>query len=339
LAEGLPVRGTEVEVIRFASVRHLPKVIRHYIYYRRVFHAARKADIVLALDPVSTGVPALRAALRAGKPFVVKIVGDYAWEQGRQRYGITATLDEFVITQKVPVQVRALREVQTRVALAARRVLVPSRYLAGIVEAWGVPRERIEVIYNAVPAPELGIVPELVAQLPRPLVVTVARLVPWKGVAGIIAAVASTKDASLAIVGDGPLAHELKRDAEKKLGARALLVGALSNADTLAVMKSADAFVLNSSYEGLSHLLIEAAALGAPIIATNVGGNPEVVANEQSGLLVPQGNPETLTRALTRLLGDSALRERLSGAAQVSATHFSEAAMLASTEGVLHSLI
>src|SRR3989338_11012397 len=94
LEEGLPGKGIEVELVKFSEVRHLPRLIRHYAYYRRVLRAAKSADVVLALDPVSVGLPAMWAAKRAGKSFVVKIVGDYAWEQGQQRFGVMQNLDE-----------------------------------------------------------------------------------------------------------------------------------------------------------------------------------------------------------------------------------------------------
>lgn len=339
LAEGLPKHGVEVEVVKFSSVRHLPKVLRHYVYYRRVLKAARRADAVLVLDPVSTGTPALEAARRAGKPLVVKIVGDYAWEQGKQRYGITATLDEFVVAREVPMPVRMLRAAQSRVALGANKIIVPSRYLRGIVEAWGIERRQIEVIHNAVPVEALGAVPEAVAALPPPLVVTAGRLVPWKGMEGVIEAVAGIQSASLAIIGDGPLQQSLARKAEEQLPGRSVLTGSLAHPDALAAMKSADVFVLNSSYEGLSHLLIEAASLGAPIIATNVGGNPEVVVDEASGLLVPSGDAPALAAAITRVLGDKDLRDRISAGAKQSASRFSEEAMLTSTVELLHSLV
>src|SRR3989344_6122168 len=141
LEDGLPGKGIEVELVKFSGVRHLPKLVRHYIYYRRVLQAARGADAVLALDPVSVGLPAMKAAKKAGKPFVVKIVGDYAWEQGVQRFGVTQNLDEFVRTTTVPFRVSVLRRIQTRVAQGAPRVIVPSEYLKNIVSAWGVPRE------------------------------------------------------------------------------------------------------------------------------------------------------------------------------------------------------
>ena len=114
LQEGLPTKDIEVELVKFCDVRHLPKLVRHYAYYRRVLKAARAADAVLALDPVSVGLPAMWAAKSAGKPFVVKIVGDYAWEQGQQRFAVTQSLDQFVTTIDAPFFVRMLRRIQTR---------------------------------------------------------------------------------------------------------------------------------------------------------------------------------------------------------------------------------
>ena len=241
LEDGLPGKGIGVELVKFSEVRHLPKLIRHYAFYRRVLRAARNADVVLALDPVSVGLPAMKAAQKAKKPFVVKIVGDYAWEQGQQRFGITQTLDEFVKEKSVPFPVRVLRRIQTRVARSTVRVIVPSEYLKNIVTAWGIPTDKIEVIYNAMPIEEIGTVPEAVAKLPRPLVVTAGRLVPWKNIDGVIDATEELRreggQTSLTIVGEGPERDALMIRAEKKLPGQAVFTGALSHADMLATLR------------------------------------------------------------------------------------------------------
>ncbi|MHB1769612.1 MAG: glycosyltransferase family 4 protein [Minisyncoccota bacterium] len=338
LEGGLPERGIEVELVKFSDVRHLPKMVRHYAYYRKIRAALSRADAVLALDPVSVGLPAMKAAKKAGKPFIVKIVGDYAWEQGQQRFGVMQNLDEFVKTRQASLQVRVLQSIQTRVARRAIRVLVPSGYLKGIVAAWGIPPGKIEVIYNAVPLEETGDVPEAVARLPRPLVVTAGRLVPWKHVDGIIDAVADIPEVSLAIVGDGPERAALARHALENLSGRAVLTGMLTHEDTLATIRFADVFVLNSSYEGLSHLLIEALAIGVPIVATQIGGNAEVIEDGSTGLLVPAGDTKGLARALARVLAEGAFRERTSARMKESAKRFSTEAMLAATAKLLHAL-
>ncbi|HUY62294.1 MAG TPA: glycosyltransferase family 4 protein [Candidatus Paceibacterota bacterium] len=334
LEKGLPARGIEVELVKFGDVRHLPKGIRHIAYFSRVRRAMKGADAVLALDPVSVGLPACLAAWLARKPFFAKIVGDYAWEQGSQRYGIEATLDEFVTQQDVPSGVRFLRRVQTGVARRAARIIVPSEYLKGIVASWGIPKEKIEVIYNAVPVETLGAVPEAVARLPRPLVVTAGRLVPWKHMGGVIDAAQAT-GASLAIVGDGPLRGALARRAFEKLPEHHVITGTLPHDEALAVTHSAYAFVLNSSYEGLSHALIEALAVGTPVVATRAGGNPEVITDGENGLLVPVGDTAALTAALRRVLTDTELRTRLGSHASESVKRFSEETMLEKTIALL----
>ena len=314
LFEGLPKMGRsdlpniEVELVKFSEVWHLPKIIRHYAYYRRVLVAARNADVILALDPVSVGLPAMCAAQEAGKPFVVKIVGDYAWEQGVQRFGITQNLDEFVKTKDVPFPVRVLRRIQTRVARSAVKVIVPSEYLKSIVAAWGISRDKVDVIYNGI---------ELPAQIPAYrkddgefLIVSAGRRVPWKGFEAI------------------------ERIAQEHEGWRAFIASGLPRAEVLGWIRAADVFVLNSRYEGLSHVLIEAMTLGTPVIATDAGGNPTLVAHGETGLLVPPGDDASLLWALTAVSGDSAAaRARSCAAAGSFATSMSAASSAASSPG------
>lgn len=343
LEEGLPKLGIETVIVKFSDVRHLPHVIRHIVYAWRMHIATRHADVILTLDMLSVGWPALCANLFRRKPFVVKIVGDHIWEQGRQRFGITEVLEKFPrFSFSWHPYLWFLRALQFSVVRAADRVIVPSEYLKKIITAWGIPVGKITVIYNAVPLENTGTVPDAVASLQKPLVVSVGRLVPWKHFDGVIDAVAALRakgiSASLAIVGSGPLRAEIEKYAREKLGDSCVVLGALSHTDTLAVMRSADAFVLNSSYEGLSHVLIEALALSVPIVATRVGGNGEVVTDGEDGLLVPSGDTGVLTQALERVLTDAMLRESMRRHANTSAQRFSADAMLTTTAELLKSV-
>ena len=312
LEEGLPKKGIEVELVKFSDVRHLPKIVRHYAYYRRVLGAARRADAVLALDPVSAGLPAMWAARKAGKPFVVKIVGDYAWEQGQQRFGVTQNLDEFVRTEQKNFFVCILQRIQKYVAQNATRIIVPSEYLKGIVKAWGIPEEKIEVIYNSV---------ELPSQISKQqkndeefLIVSAGRRVPWKGFEAI------------------------ERIAQEHKNWRVVIASDLTHNETLGWIKAADVFVLNSSYEGLSHVLIEAQALGVPTVATNVGGNPEVITDGENGLLVTNGDTSALAKTIERILSDKELRDKLSVGALESSKRFTVESMLSRVSATLKKL-
>ncbi|HVM59189.1 MAG TPA: glycosyltransferase, partial [Candidatus Paceibacterota bacterium] len=215
----------------------------------------------------------------------------------------------------------------------ADRIIVPSEYLKGIVVAWGVPAAKVEVIYNAMPIEAVGRIPQAVAQLPRPLIVTAGRLVPWKGIDGVIDAVAMVPGASLAVIGEGPERSRLERRAREMLPGRAVFTGALAHPEVLAAIQSASAFVLNSSYEGLSHLLIEALMVGAPIVATRVGGNPEVIRAHEDGMLVPHDDAAALRAALAEALA----RGRRT-TPPVSVRRFSEASMLDATAASLKAL-
>lgn len=336
----LPEQGIEVSLAKFGAVRGYPKAVRHVLYFCMLLGKARDADALLALDPVSTGLPAALAARVLRKPFFVKIVGDYAWEQGTQRYGVRVPLDEFAKTEFLPLRVRMLQNVERWVALRARKIIVPSSYLKGIVESWRIPTSRIEVIHNAVSIEAVGAVPPAVAALPRPLVVSAGRLVPWKGMKGLIDAIEKARETmavSLAIVGSGPEAAPLSALAHKKLGDACVLTGALSHEDTLATMASADVFALNTSYEGLSHLLIEALALGKPVITTPVGGNPELITAGENGMLA--SDARSLVESLRAMLADAPLRARLSAAALESAKRFSTAVLAERTAALFKKAV
>lgn len=312
LFEGLPAEGIEVELVKFSEVRYLPKIIRHYIYYRSVLRAARAADAVLALDPVSVGLPAMYAAKKAGKPFVVKIVGDYAWEQGQQRFSVTQNLDEFVKTRSVPFPVRVLRRIQTRVARSAMRVIVPSEYLKGIVTAWGIDSKKISVIYNGIELP--AHIPEYPKKDGEFLIVSAGRRVPWKGFEAI------------------------ERAGKKHAHWRVYITSGLSRAEVLGWMKAADVFVLNSLYEGLSHVLIEAMTLGTPVIATDAGGNKTLVVHGETGLLITPGDDTSLEQALMAVANDPVAARERALAAQKRMEDFSVSHMLDATARLLKSL-
>lgn len=335
LVDNFPALGVTVEIVRFAQVRPYPKILRPLLYLRLVLREARRADVILALDPVSTGVPSAIAAMLLKKPLVAKIVGDRAWERGRQWFGVTVSLDDFVHARHVPLAVRAYRAVQNWVARRASRIIVPSNYLKGIVAAWGISEQKIEVVYNSIELGRPGAVPDDVAALDGFTAVTVARLVHWKHVDEVIAALKQVPEANLIIVGDGPERAALEALASGE--PRIVFTGELPNEQALTVMQRCDILVLNSSYEGMSHVLIEGLMLGLPIVATRAGGNGEVLA-EGSGILIPVGDTAALARELRRLKDDPELRERLRHAARARAETFSIATMLKRTMAVLTSV-
>ncbi len=280
LEERLPALGFEVVVLPFRAVRHLPKLLRHVAYFWKCLHAARSVDVIYALDTVSVGLPAALAAKFSGKKFLVRVPGDYAWEQARQRFGVTDELDEFQ-TKKYGVRTEFLRTIQRFVVQSARAVVVPSFYMQHIVSLWGISLDKITVIYSSI---DLNLQYELPARRPEGfLVVSSGRRVPWKHFDGIERAVA--------------------RDS----GWHFFLAENLPRAQALGWVKAADVFVINSTYEGLSYALVEAMALGTPVVATRVGGNPELV--EGCGILIPPKDDDSLHSALKTIKNNPELVE------------------------------
>jgi colanic acid/amylovoran biosynthesis glycosyltransferase len=153
----------------------------------------------------------------------------------------------------------------------------------------------------------------------RTRLICVGRLSAEKGHLGLLNAFASVRarnlDAELVLVGDGPERMRIEHAIQAlNLQDVVHLTGVLSEQETLEQIAHADVLVLASFMEGLPVVLMEALALGVPVVATRVAGIPELVVHETNGLLFSPANWDELAEYLSRLLSDSALRNRLAGA-------------------------
>ncbi|MFG0318951.1 MAG: glycosyltransferase, partial [Planctomycetota bacterium JB042] len=191
-------------------------------------------------------------------------------------------------------------------------IVCVSDYLRGIVAGHGIDPEKLHSIYNVYNGPSTYPTTreEARERLGVPadarLVVTVCRLMIWKGVDGLIETVARLpEDVRLVVVGDGDQLEPWSALArERGVQDRVSFVGNRPHDETLLWIRAADVFALNSRYEGLSHTLLEVMFLETPIVCTAVCGNPELVAHEENGLLVPFGDVDALGAALRRILTD-----------------------------------
>ncbi len=156
----------------------------------------------------------------------------------------------------------------------------------------------------------------------RRTVFTNARLVPQKGLGYLIEAMQGM-DADLVVLGRGPLKPELEAKA-KSCNVQALfLTGRIEEEGLASLLDSVDIFALPSIYEPCGLALLEAMGSGKPVVATGVGGIPELVENNKSGLLVPPRSPLRLRHAIEALLGDGKLAGRLGrGARKRVMEHF-----------------
>jgi glycosyltransferase involved in cell wall biosynthesis len=177
----------------------------------------------------------------------------------------------------------------------------------------------IDVVHNGV---ELGaddastsLRAELGIPSDAPLIGEVGRLCDVKGQRELIAALADLPDARAVLIGadleqDGAYQRELELEAERR-GVRDRVFFAGRRDDAAAALAELDVFALPSWTEGLPLVVLEAMARRRPVVATSVGGTPEVVVDGETGLLVPPRDPKALAAALRRLLADADLRTRM----------------------------
>jgi glycosyltransferase involved in cell wall biosynthesis len=322
IARALGERGHAVEVVTLADdpaaggdfpfpVRRIrrgkARLTRMIETVSAIGGAARSADLIFANGLF---IEAAVAAALSGKPLAMKIVGDWAWERARNAGAGSPALEEFQ-SRRQPLRWEAVKFLRSAVTRRAGMIIAPSRYLAGVIAAWGIPDRRIHTVHNAVEnLPDAA--PAVLPPFSGTTLITVARLVPWKGIDALIELIARRTDLRLFVVGDGPERPHLESLA-RSLGVadRAVFTGTQPRQKVAELLRAADLFVLNSAYEGLPHIILEAFSEGLPVIATDCGGTPEVVEDGINGLLIPLSEPNELEAAVDRLLSDGSLRGAL----------------------------
>ena len=328
LAPTLVARGHAVEVVTYADgaaardpgleeagpVRRVRRdrllPLRYVAYHAAVRTAARGADVVYLQDPLSAGGPGLLAARARGVPTLLKVAGDLAWEISVAAGWVRDPVEAFQ-ARRYPPWVEAVRRAEHAVARSARRVVVPAVHLGRMVQGWGVAPERVSVIENAA-APTGGTATREEARralgLPPGMVVASAgRLLPYKGFDLLVAAAAEARrdlePLTIVIAGDGPV-RETLADQVREAGLTDVvrLVGNLRADDMALLRRASDVFVLLSTHEGRSHVLLEAMRDGVPIVASDVAGNRELLQGHAAAVLVPR-TPSAVAHALRAYAG------------------------------------
>ncbi|MDE2342059.1 MAG: glycosyltransferase family 4 protein [Betaproteobacteria bacterium] len=244
-------------------------------------------DCILASWAYPDAVAARRVARWLGIPYVVKVHGSDLNVQA-----------EF-----------ALKRPQIRSALSdAGAVVAVSKALADKAVAIGAPAERVHVIYNGVDTALFspGSCEQACARLGRlpakPLILFVGNLKASKGCMDLLGAfpelLKSHPNARLVYIGSGPCRSDLLRRADA-LGCTSQLelLGAIAHTELADWFRAADVLCLPSYNEGVPNVVLEAMACGTPVVATHVGGIPEIVP-DFAGLLVPAADHAALADAL-----------------------------------------
>ncbi len=351
----LQARGWHIHALTFSDAASGPpepypvtRIVRRAYPLRMAAYARAARPLLGWADLVFIHQPGLPLIGSRRAPRVLKVVGDAAWERAirkgwippdedidvfqTRRYGLPVTLDK----QRLVREVRAMDA-----------VIVPSAYLKRMVMAWGADAARVHLIYNA-PPPDAAVA--AAAALPQaeararlalpdaPLVLTVGRLLPWKGIDHLIAALTAVPAVHLLVAGDGPALAEARAQAARMAVAeRVTFLGRLPHERIPLYMRAADYVALYSGYEGLSHTLLESLRVGTPVIASEKGGNPEIVQHGVNGLLVPYINLEALRSALDEAFRPGR-RAALAAEAGAGLDRFDFDRMVEATAALLHAI-
>jgi glycosyltransferase involved in cell wall biosynthesis len=341
-------RGHAVEVVTTASAapaaepytvhwasRRLPKGAIHLRTAALVRTQARRADVVY-----TTGMFGRSAAgaIAARRPYVVKLTADPAFERSRRRGLVEGDVEDFQGGGGGPIAA-ALRGARNAELRRAAHVFCPSAYLRELVLSWGVPAERVSVLPN--PAPD---VPELPPrdELRRSLGLNGAtlafagRLTPQKSLDRALEAVAAADGVSLVIAGDGPDREPLEARARALgIAERVSFLGSQPRRRIVELFRAADATILSSSWENFPHTVVEALAVGTPVLAMEAGGVSEVVCDGVNGLVVAPGDTAGLAEAVRRYFSDEQLRGRLRSAAAPSVAQYAPERVFGELEATL----
>jgi glycosyltransferase involved in cell wall biosynthesis len=298
--------------------RDKPLLLRYFDYFSNLLKVGKKVDLIYSMGPVSAGLPTMLAAKFLRKKYIIKVVGDYAWEQARGRFNVEDGIDEFQ-SKKYLFKIEIFRKIQRMVSQNAYKIITPSYYLKGIVTGWGAKEDNIKVIYNSVNFDFVNIIDKVEAQekirIKGKLVFSIARLVPWKGFEMLINLwrefLEKEPGLKLIIAGSGPEEENLKSLVKKNnLEDKVFLVGKVEHKELSNYFSASDIFVLNSGYEGLSHVLIEAMAHKLPIIASDKGGNVEVIKDNVNGLLAEYNNEEDWKSSILEIVNNYELKNK-----------------------------
>jgi sugar transferase (PEP-CTERM/EpsH1 system associated) len=219
------------------------------------------------------------------------------------------------------------------------------------IERARVSPEHVVTIYNGIDVERFSATDgDLVIRVRRelgipagvPLIGAVGRLHPQKDFAGLLDSLTEVQKyvspVRLLLVGEGELRDDLETRA-RSLGISGIVTFAGFRSDVAEILAACDVFVLPSLWEGMPNVVLEAMAVGLPVVATQVGGVPEIVLDGETGLLVPPGDSETLAQALIRLLRDPDLRSRMGRAGRRRVEqHFSANQLVLETEALYEAL-
>ena len=248
----------------------------------KIISVGKRADLIFV-----NGLPmeSYVANLLLRKKVIRKVVGDWAWERGRNLKLTNDAFDEFQ-NKKHNLHLEIAKFSRGWTTKKADLVITPSEHLKSVVNKWGAESKNIKVIYNGT---DLFTKESKATNKKHINLITVGRLTPFKNIDKIILSLNQLKLLNsnlhrLIIVGDGPERNNLEKlVSENKLSDFVTFTGQLKKSELNKYYQESDIYIQASGYEGLPHTLLEAISHNLSIISTPIGGTNEILENNTNG--------------------------------------------------------
>lgn len=337
LSDSLIENGFEVKIITYSTVKYLNsddenvfRILKNGLvskikYLFKMYQLALWSDVVYVTDTYSVGYFAYILKKIINKKYIIRFAGDSAWEASVANGWTSDYILDFQ-DNKYDNKIENLKKRRAKILINANKVIAVSNFMSLVAQKIGVLSKNIRVIYNSIDFVKDNDNDEISEKLNQwkkefKIITTVCRLTPWKGVDGVIRILPGLNNrfgkVMLLVIGDGPEKNNLiKLSSENNMSENVKFLGKVDHDNIIQYLSGSDVFVLNTNYEGLSHTLLESMRAGAPIVTTNVGGNPEVIGNGVEGLLVDYNNDSQLLEAVSKILSNGDLSMTLANNAK-----------------------
>jgi glycosyltransferase involved in cell wall biosynthesis len=287
----------------------------------------------------ATGIAGQFRAIREVRPDVLHANGN-AWScQYALSAGVATSGVRTLAVHHAMIPPRNRRQVwlnRLKLKRLDGHVAVSRTGARSVEEMSGLASGSVRVIYNGVPDTPIAPLP---LRVDGPVIGSVGRLSSEKGHDVLLRALAALPGVTAVLVGDGPDRSSLEALA-RELGVSDRLIMPGWREDPRPWLPTFDVFAMPSRLEALGLAMIEAMLASRPVVASSVGGIPEVVSDGETGLLVPPDDPEALAGALRLMLGDEARRESMGTLGRsVAMEKFAVSRMVQSYESVYGELL
>ncbi|MHA1270844.1 MAG: glycosyltransferase family 4 protein [Candidatus Helarchaeota archaeon] len=284
--------------------RNLPIPVKMFMAFFLALVNVRKYSIIFANDTLLTGVPAILISKLFKKKLLFKLTGDFVWETLRRYNWISDDINKFQSTN-YSFQIQVLKTIQRICCKFPSKIIVPCKYLKKMISNWGISKKKIKVIFNSINIKNQKLNKKFDFERgpDEIILLSVSRLVNTKRFDIIIKGFSYlNSNYKLLIVGDGPDYPKLVNLARNTCNEnRIIFLGKLEHDILLDLYSKVDILILLSDYEGYSHVLIEGLIKKTNIIASNIGGNSEIIKNKVNGILI-NNDPKELKQAILDII-------------------------------------